>query len=165
MLLAISLQLLVFLLMVQTLCPGLCCIFCVDLLPGVDLYFAGNLRWCQARKWNHLPYELSQKSVLINGQGLVVVNLQVFEAHCVPHTMHTTFLCHSSFFVMCFCFSAPPQTCQYPNHSKFLYLYFYLLQASATLSRKNVRNRGACSCRIYFVVESKLRYSEMSTLL
>ena len=34
-----------------------------------------NLRWCQARKWNHLPYELSQNSVLINGQGLVVVNL------------------------------------------------------------------------------------------
>ena len=50
----------------------------------------------------HLPYELSQKSVLINGQGLVVVNLQVFEAHCVPHTMHITFLCHSSFCVFVF---------------------------------------------------------------
>ena len=39
--------------------------------------------------------------------------------------------------------------------------FFFFFQASATLSRKYVRNRGACSCRKQdSVIESKLIGSE-----
>ena len=49
----------------------------------------------------------------------------------------------------------------------FFFLYFF--QASATLSKKNAWRRGcvhvAAGDRNDFVVESKLRYTEVSTLL